>query len=117
VTIECKPWEVLTPINDTLAIAGDGQLTFNWRGPRAPHNLVRIVKPNGSYHEVVVDLRQNATIDLAEDLPDAGAHTWYVYPLGDDYRQIPCLEGGPWRFSKAPKPTPTPTLESGGLRP
>jgi LysM repeat protein len=107
---ECVTWEVLTPINGTMAIVGDGNLTFNWHGPRAPHNLIRIIRPDNSKKEFVVDLRQNETITLIDNLPAAGTYTWYVYPLDENYVQIPCLEGGPWTFTKAVSPTVTPTL-------
>jgi LysM repeat protein len=107
---ECIAWEVLTPINGTLAIVGDGNLTFNWHGPRAPHNLIRIIRPDTSKIEFVTDLRQNETITLIDNLPAAGTYTWYVYPLDENYVQIPCHEGGPWTFTKAVSPTMTPTL-------
>src|SRR5512145_2934422 len=32
---DCPPWELLTPADGSMAILGDGNLTFNWRGPRA----------------------------------------------------------------------------------
>lgn len=111
--IECVPWELLTPMDNTLAIAGTGQMTFNWRGPRAPRNLIRVVKPNGSFYEIVLELRQNETIDLS-DLPDGGTYTWYVYPLDSNFVQINCKEGGPWHFTKQTMPTPTPTLALSG---
>lgn len=101
--IECVPWEVLTPMNGTFAVSGTGQLTFNWRGPRAPRNLIRIHKPDGGVYERVVELRQNESIDLA-DLPLGGTYTWYVYPLDNYFQQIECLEGGPWTFTKEPQP-------------
>ena len=107
-------WELLTPVDNTLAIEGAGSLTFNWRGPMAPINLIRIIKPDGGIYERVIELRQNETIDL-EDIPDAGTYRWYVYPLDSVFRQIPCLEGGPWHFTKKQMPTPTPTLEVGGF--
>ena len=62
-------------------------------------NLIRIVKPDGSVYERVIELRQNETIDLA-DIPDGGNYTWYVYPLDWNFVQIGCLEGGPWRSPK-----------------
>lgn len=111
--IECVPWEILTPMNGTVSISGSGTLTFNWRGPRAPRNLIRIYKPDGGTFERVVELRQNETIELAE-LPAAGTYTWYVYPLDHNFRQIECLEGGPWTFTKAAQP-PTPTPGAPGL--
>jgi LysM repeat protein len=107
---ECVPWQVLTPIDGTLAIEGTGELTFNWIGPRAEHNLIRIIRPDNSKIEFVTDLRQNETIDLINKLPTAGTYTWYVYPLDQNYVQIPCLEGGPWKFTKAISPTFTPTF-------
>lgn len=110
-------WSLLIPQDGTMAIPGSGTVTFNWRGPRAARNLIRIYKPNGGTYEVVVELRQNETIDLSE-IPDAGTYTWYVYPLDSNFVQISCHEGGPWTFSKAQMPTPTPTSElsnGGGL--
>ncbi|MBN8634188.1 MAG: LysM peptidoglycan-binding domain-containing protein [Anaerolineae bacterium] len=105
--IECVPWEVLTPMNGTLNVSGTGSITFNWRGPRAPRNLIRIYKPDGGMFERVIELRQNETIDLGE-LPAGGTYRWYVYPLDQNFRQIECLEGGPWAFTKAAQPTPEP---------
>jgi LysM repeat protein len=111
--IECVAWEVLTPMNATLSVAGSGTITFNWRGPRSPRNLIRIHKPDGGVYERVIELRQNETIDLA-DLPLGGTYTWYVYPLDSNFRQIECLEGGPWTFTKAAQPrTPTPGILPG----
>lgn len=106
---ECAPWELLTPADGTMAIPGSGDLTFNWRGPRAPRSLIRIIKPDNVIYERVIELRQNETIDLYRELPMAGSYTWYVFPLDENFVQIPCKEGGPWHFTKAPAPTPTPT--------
>ena len=98
---ECVPWEVLTPINHAFDIDGSGTLTFVWRGPNAPRNLIRIYDSAGNLAlEISVDLAQNATINLPIDLPNAGNYTWYVFPLGYDFLQIPCTEGGPWTFHK-----------------
>jgi LysM repeat protein len=108
---ECDAWEVLTPLNGTLAIPGEGTLTFNWRGPRAAHNLIRIIRPDTSIVEFVTDLRQNETITLVDNLAASGTYTWYVYPLDANYVQIPCKEGGPWTFTKALSPTLTPTRD------
>jgi LysM repeat protein len=113
VIYDCS-WELLTPIDNTFAVEGEGTLTFNWRGPRAPRNLIRIVKPDGSLYERVIELRQNETIDL-EDIPEGGNYTWYVYPLDWNFVQIGCHEGGPWRFTKDDMPPPTETPSSGGF--
>jgi LysM repeat protein len=110
--VECFPYELITPMNGPLAIAGGGGLTVNWRGPRAPYNLIRVHKPDGSTFEIVVELRQNETIILDETLRDQGTYTWYIYPLDSNFVQV-CPEGGPWTFSKQQAPTPTPTLEFG----
>ena len=107
ITYDCS-WTLLTPQSGTLAIPGTGTLTFNWRGPRAARNLIRLYKPNGGTYERVIELRQNETIDLS-DIPDAGTYTWYVYPLDQNFVQISCLEGGPWTFTKDQTPTSTPT--------
>lgn len=112
-SVECIPFELITPMNGTLAVAGGGDLTFNWRGPRAPYNLIRVYKPDGSTFEIVIELRQNETIILDETLPNKGTYTWYVYPLDSNFVQV-CPEGGPWTFYKEQAPTPTPTLEFGG---
>lgn len=101
-------WELLTPVDGTMAIEGTGELTFNWRGPQAPINLIRVVKPDGGVFESVVELRQNEQISVL-DIPEQGTYTWYVYPLDSSFRQIPCTEGGPWHFTKQLSPTKTPT--------
>lgn len=115
--VECVPFELLTPVNGTLAIEGEGTITFNWRGPRAPRNLIRIHRPDGTTYEVVIELRQNEPIDLYENLWLGGTYTWYVYPLDSNFVQA-CPEGGPWTFTKeqsptaTPTPTPSPTMPS-----
>lgn len=113
--IECVPWQVLTPMDWAVGIDGNGQLTFNWIGPRAPRNLIRVYDANGNkVWEDVVDLRQNYTLDVASALPTAaGIYTWKVFPLDLNFQQINCLEGGPWTFEKTqtlPTPTPAPTI-------
>jgi LysM repeat protein len=109
----CSEFLQQTPINGTLGIPGDGTLTFNWRGPRVDHYLLRIHRPDGSIYESVTDLRQNDVVNLPRDLAAAGTYRWYAYPLDRNYRQV-CPEGGPWYFTKAISPTLTPTFTSGG---
>ena len=100
-TIECVTWEVLTPMNYAYGIDGQGQLTFNWVGPRAPRNLIRVYDDDGEkIWEDVVDLRQNLTIFLPDTLPDPGEYTWQVFPLDLNFRQIDCLESPRWTFHK-----------------
>jgi LysM repeat protein len=100
--IECVPWEVLTPINGAFEVDGNGNVTFNWRGPIAPRNLIRVYNSDGEVvFERTVDLRQNEVVNLRDNFPDAdGTFTWYVYPLDANFMQIHCLEGGPWVFHK-----------------
>jgi len=105
----CIPYVLLSPVNNAYTIPGSGELSFSWRGPRAPLYLIRIIQPDGKQVERVIELRQNESIDLFQDLRQSGQHTWYVYPLGRDYLQIPCTEGGPWTFFKDVPPTETPT--------
>jgi LysM repeat protein len=102
-------FELLTPFDGTLAIPAEGEIAFNWRGPRAHFNLIRIIRPDNSLYERVIELRQNETIDVVEHLNMGGTYRWYVYPLDENFVQIPCLEGGPWTFTKPQSPTPTPT--------
>lgn len=100
----CAPFELLTPRDGTLDIAGNGTVSFVWRGPRVPYNLIRILDSEGSIrHEVVVELRQNESFDIGV-IPDGGTFTWYIYPLNSVFVQA-CPEGGPWKFTKdaAPK--------------
>jgi hypothetical protein len=97
--VECFPLEVLTPWNGTADVPAIGQLTFNWRGPRTTRNLIRVFKPDGTMEEIVVELRQNETVNLVELFPEGGTYTWYVYPLNQSYVQV-CPEGGPWKFTK-----------------
>jgi LysM repeat protein len=119
--VECVPWEVMTPFDGSVTVPADGMITFNWRGPLAPKNLIRIYLPDGSVYEKLIELRQNETIDLNEHLSLEGTYTWYVFPLGEDFIQIDCLEGGPWTFYKpqsataTPTMTPSPTQSAGAL--
>ena len=106
----CVPYVVHTPLSGTVLVPGEGNLTFNWVGPRALLNLIRIVRPDGNFVEILVERRQNETIDLFDLLLEEGTYTWYVYPLGIDYLQVDCFEGGPWIFFKESAPTVTPTL-------
>ncbi len=113
--VECVDWEVMTPFNGSVTVPADGTITFNWRGPAAPINLIRIYRPDGSIYERVIELRQNETIKLNDFLAQAGTYTWYVFPLDSGFQQISCREGGPWTFTKPLSATITPTPASGGL--
>jgi LysM repeat protein len=104
--VQCIPFELLTPIDNTLKIPGDGQITFNWRGPLSHRNLIRIWQPDGTKYEIVLELAQNYTLDLSE-ITQSGTYTWYVYPLNYNFVQE-CPEGGPWHFTKAGPGTDTP---------
>lgn len=98
--IECVPWQALTPMDYAYGIDGSGSITFDWIGPRASRNLIRIMNANGDVvFEDVVDLRQNYTLNPA-DLAGEGTYTWKIFPLDLSFRQINCLEGGPWTFHK-----------------
>ncbi len=111
--VECVPWEPMTPFDGSMTVPNDGNITFNWRGPAAPINLIRIYRPDGTIYERVIELRQNETINVTDYLPLEGTYTWYVYPLGRGFQQIDCLEGGPWTFYKGVSSTPTPTAAAG----
>lgn len=114
--VECVPWEVLTPINGAFAVDGGGQITFNWRGPRASRNLLRIWDEDGEQvHEAIVDLAQNITINAPNALPDGeGVFYWTVYPLGMDFQQIDCRESPRWQFHKTEfEPTEAPAAPAG----
>jgi hypothetical protein len=113
--VECVAWEPMTPFNGSVTVPADGTITFNWRGPLAPINLIRITRPDGTIYERVIELRQNETINLNDHLSLEGTYTWYVYPLGHDFRQVSCLEGGPWTFYKPLSSAPTPTTVPGGI--
>jgi LysM repeat protein len=94
-------YQLLTPMDYAIDIDPNGSLTFSWIGPRAPRNLVRITRPDGSIvFERTVDRRQNMTISLPEDLPEGGEFLWEVYPLDLNFQQIDCLQSGPWHFAK-----------------
>jgi LysM repeat protein len=111
--VQCIPFELQTPRNGTLAVEGGGSLSIVWHGPRSPYNLIRIMKPDGGKFEVVVELRQNETINLTDDLPAAGTYTWYIIPLNSNFVQT-CPEGGPWIFTKAQYVTQTPQPTNAG---
>src|SRR5574341_542179 len=38
--VACIPFELFTPINGAMTLEGDGMLSFNWKGPLAPKNLI-----------------------------------------------------------------------------
>ncbi|MHB8627789.1 MAG: LysM peptidoglycan-binding domain-containing protein [Aggregatilineales bacterium] len=103
----CIPIQGLTPLDYGVNIPGSGQLVFHWYGPLTPRNLIRVFAPDGTKTEYEVDLKQDYSVDLTT-LPQAGQYTWYVYPLDLYFRGV-CNSGGPWHFSKAPAPTPSPT--------
>lgn len=114
---ECTEWEVLTPFDGAYTIDGDDTISFVWRGPVAERYLVRVVQPSGKIFEELVDRQQNLQVFLPAKLREEGNHHWYVYPLGLDFLQIPCQEGGPWYFFKTEPtipltytPSPTPTI-------
>lgn len=96
---ECVAWEVFTPIIYASGIDSTGQLTFNWRGPKAERNLIRVFDSDGNIiWERTVDLRQNETISLKSEKLDAGHYQWQVYPLNLSFQQIDCLESPLWSF-------------------
>jgi len=104
----CVPWELLAPFNGTITVPGVGALTFAWRGPDAPRNLVRIYTQNGdgTYNQVfekMVEFTQETTVDLSE-IPAGGTYFWNVFPLGSDFSQIPCQESYISQFTKAEAP-------------
>lgn len=105
----CDPWEVVIPVNNTININSEGTITFQWRGPQAFRYLLRVISPSGKVFESIFDLRQNETIN-ASDIQEAGQYSWYVFPLDENFQQIPCKEGGPWVFTKGASPTVTPTM-------
>ncbi len=109
----CSAWELLTPVNYAFGIDGNGNLTFNWRGPRADRYLIRVTKPNGTLWERTVDRRQNETISLLDELPDEGEYRWQVFPLGLDFLQIPCPESPIWTFHKTTSEASDPNLDFG----
>jgi LysM repeat protein len=109
-------WEVMTPFDGTLAIPETGEIVFNWRGPRAHFNLIRIIRPDNSVYERVIELRQNESINVVEHLNMGGTYRWLVFPLDENFVQIPCKEGGPWTFTKPQSPTPTPTLSEPAMQ-
>lgn len=129
-------WDVVTPLNFAWGVENSGQIVFNWRGPRADRNLVRIYPPgffdadnidtdndddeendddDVDMLEDTVDLRQNQTWDLS-DMPAGGEYQWQVFPLNLNFQQI-CPESPMWTFHKdelPPTPTTDPSL-TGGL--
>jgi LysM repeat protein len=134
-----EAWEVVTPLNYAWGVENSGQVVFNWRGPHADRNLVRIYPPGyfdaDNYDtdndddeenddddvdmlEDTVDLRQNQEWDLS-DMPAGGEYQWQVVPLNLNFQQI-CPESPLWLFHKEelpPTPTTDPALtgDTGGL--
>lgn len=104
----CDEWEVLTPFDGAYTIDGDDTISFVWRGPVSDRYLVRVIQPSGQIWEKLIDKQQNLVVILPDELREAGNHQWYVYPLGLDFLQIPCKEGGPWYFHKTASTIPAP---------
>jgi hypothetical protein len=106
--VVCEPFQLRQPLDGAWDVPATGMITFNWDGPRAPHNLIRIYPPNfdfakydpDKYIEVTFDLRQNHSIELST-LEDGGRWTWQVYPLDRNFVQI-CPESPLWSFNKLP---------------
>lgn len=107
--VECTRWEVMTPFDGAHAINGAGEITFNWRGPRAPRNLIRVYRPDGTTWERTIDLRQNESVSLANFFPAEGTYQWQVFPLDMNFQQVACQESPRWTFHKTLSPTLTPT--------
>jgi hypothetical protein len=106
--VVCEPFELLQPIDNLWNAPATGSITFNWRGPRAPHNVIRIYPPDfdfskydrDQYFEYTFDLRQNHSVELSA-LEAGGRWTWQVYPLGRNFVQV-CPESPLWSFNKLP---------------
>jgi hypothetical protein len=106
--VVCEAFELMQPIDGAWDVPATGLITFNWRGPRAPHNLIRIYPPDfdfaaydpDKYLEFTFDLRQNHSVDLAT-LEDGGRWTWQVFPLDRNFVQV-CPESPRWAFNKLP---------------
>jgi LysM repeat protein len=109
--VECVPWENRTPINYATGVDGNGTITFNWVGPQARRNLLRVYAPDETMvYELTVDLRQNIQVNAAADLPqEAGLYSWQIYPLDINFVQIACPESPLWYFDKTPGASTTDT--------
>ena len=111
--VECTDYILLQPIYGAWQVPINGQITFNWQGPRARRNLLRLYPPDFDFNnpdsdkwiEYTFDLRQNHTVD-AYELEQGGNWHWQVYPLNYDFVQV-CPESPLWLFNKV-EPTATP---------
>lgn len=106
--VVCEPFVLLQPIDGLWDVPATGTITFNWQGPRAPLNLIRIYPPDfdfaeydrDKYFEFTFNLRQNQTVELST-LVAGGRWTWQVYPLDSNFVQV-CPESPLWSFHKLP---------------
>lgn len=107
--VVCGEYIPLQPIENAHGIPSTGSITFNWRGPRSPRNLLRIYPPDYDFDEApdpdewfdyTFDLRQNHTVDLLA-LQAGGTWFWQVIPLDENFVQI-CPESPVWTFNKNP---------------
>lgn len=107
--VVCEEFILLQPIDNAYDVPSTGTITFNWRGARAPRNLLRIYAPDYDFNEApdpdewfdyTFDLRQNHTVDLIE-LEAGGTWFWQVIPLDSDFVQV-CPGSPIWRFNKNP---------------
>jgi hypothetical protein len=106
--VVCEPFQLRQPLDGAWDVPATGTITFNWDGPRAPHNLIRIYPPDfdfaaydrDKYFEFTFDLRQNHAVELST-LVEGGRWTWQVFPLDRNFVQI-CPESPLWSFNKLP---------------
>jgi LysM repeat protein len=106
--VVCEPFELLQPIDGLWDVPATGNITFNWHGPRAPRNVIRIYPPDfdfaeydrDKFIEYTFDLRQNQSVDLML-LEEGGRWTWQVFPLDRNFVQV-CPESPLWSFNKLP---------------
>jgi len=107
--VVCEEFILLQPIDDAYDVPSTGTITFNWRGPRAPRNLIRVYAPDYDFDEepdpdewfdYTFDLRQNHTVDLLE-FEAGGTWFWQVIPLDSNFVQV-CPGSPIWTFNKNP---------------
>lgn len=99
--VDCVLYEGLSPAA-YATVASLGSVTFNWRGPLATKNLLRIVRPDGSIYEEIIEYRQNTQVSVTAELSQTGTYLWYIFPLLPDGTSLTgCGLGGPWLFTRS----------------
>ncbi len=106
-----------TPVTDCFtlglpengaSVSETGEIQFDWNDqPEAFKYILHVIKPNGS-EKNFLSWRSSLIVD-ADELPYAGEYQWEVIAYNSNIQ--PICTAGPWTFTKAAAPEPTPVAD------